>query len=352
MKKISLEKTLGIALAVAALPLATPLFGCDLQLTAAGTTIAVTRRASPGVNYMRDPAIAEAAIPSSLQQFEGLLYLLPDDGALAATAARAYASYGYGFVEDRLEIAEQNDASEEELDELRWRTSAAYVRAREIAIGWLDRRHPEGGGLLALQREGLDAFTRHVQRFEGEEEGEAVFWAAYSWARYISLHRDDMSAIADLPFVTALAERAYEIDPAYFDYAPVALRAGLMAAAPPNLGGRPADAKVEIDRAIELTGRRNLLFLVTEAQLCAIPLQDRALFQSLLEEAIRFDVDSYPEQRLPNTLAQRRAQRYLDRIDDFFAPEDDGSFDDAEDDASSEGDPGADADEGEAPASS
>ncbi len=343
MKKIPLEKTLGIALALAAIPMAMPLFGCDLQLMAAGTTIAVTRRASPGVNYMRDPAIAEAAIPASLQQFEGLLYLMPDDGALAATAARAYASYGYGFIEDRLEAAEANDASEEELDVLHWRTSTAYVRAREIAIGWLDRRHPEGGGLLALQREGLDAFTAHVQRFEGREQGEVLFWAAYSWARYISLHRDDMSAIADLPFVTALAQRAYDIDASYFDYAPVALRAGLMAAAPPGLGGRPADAKVEIDRAIELTHRRNLLFLVTEAQLCAIPLQDRALFRSLLEEALRFDVDSYPEQRLPNTLAQRRAQRYLDRIDDFFAPEDDASTDEgassAEDSGEASGEP-------------
>jgi predicted anti-sigma-YlaC factor YlaD len=133
-----------------------------------------------------------------------------------------------------------------------------------------------------------------------------------------------MNAIADVAYVSVIAERVYAITPTYFDHAPVALRAGLMAAAPPALGGRPADAKVELDRAIELTGRRSLLFLVTEARLIAIPLQDRALYQSLLQEVIAFDVDSYPEQRLPNLLAQRRARRYLEEIDNFFDPAPEG----------------------------
>lgn len=320
MSKIHLQKLLGIALAVAAIPASAPLFGCDLQLTAASTTVAVTRRASPGVNYMRDPDTAEEAIPAALQQMEGLMYLLPDDGTLMASASRTYGSFGYGFLEDRMEQAEFDGADEEVIEHWRTRSSLAYERGREIAIGWLDRRHPEGGGILAMQAQGLEAFTAHIARFSSEEEATILFWAAYNWARYISLHRDDMNAIADVAFVSAIADRVYAIAPSYFDHAPVALRAGLMAAAPPALGGRPADAKVELDRAIELTGRRNLLFLVTEARLIAIPLQDRALYQSLLEEVVNFDVNSYPEQRLPNTLAQRRARRYLQEIDNFFDP--------------------------------
>ncbi len=314
------KKILGIVLAVASIPAALPLFGCDLQLVAAGTTVNVTRRASPGVNWMRDPDTAEEAIPSALQQMEGLLYLLPDDPTLNASAARTYSSFGYGFLEDRMEAAEFEGADEEVIEHWRGRSSLAYVRAREIAIAWLDRRHPEGGGMLAVQRTGLENFTAHIARFSSEEEAVILFWAAYGWARYISLHRDDMSAIADVAYVSVIAERVYAIHPTYFDHAPVALRAGLMAAAPPALGGRPAEARVEIDRAIGLTQRRNLLFLVTEARLVAIPLQERALYQSLLEEVIAFDVDAFPEQRLPNLLAQRRARRYLAEIDNFFDP--------------------------------
>ena len=41
----------------------------------------------------------------------------------------------------------------------------------------------------------------------------------------------------------------------------------------------------------------------------------------LVEEIIAFDVDSVPDQRLANTIAQRRARRWLGRIDEFFEPE-------------------------------
>lgn len=323
-------KLVGVSTALISVPVTSLLWACDLQLTAASTTVAVTRRASPGVNYMRDPDTAEAAIPAALQQMEGLLYLLPDDATLAASAARTYSSYGYGFLEDHMEEAEFRGADEEEIERWRTRASLAYQRAREIAIGWLDRRRPEGGGLLAVQRQGLEAFTRHVARFESEEESIVLFWAAYAWARYIGLHRDDMNAIADVAYVSAMADRVHALNPTYFDHAPVALRAGLMAAAPPALGGRPAEARVEIDRAIELTGRQNLLFLVTEARLIAIPLQDRELYRSLLQEVIDFDVDSYPAQRLPNLLAQRRARRYLAEIDNFFDPPTGGGESDAD----------------------
>lgn len=320
LRSLTSARCLGLALAALALPASAPLLGCDTGVFAANTTIGVMRRASPGVQRMRDPEILEAAFPGSIQQMEGLLELKPDDAVLRGMLARSYASYGYGFIEDDYERAQRSDdATEEEIEHLRERASLAYLRGREIAMGGLDMARPEGGGLFAIQREGLDAFNRHLARFDDREShAPLLFWTAYNWVRWISLHRDDMGAIADLPYVTALAERVYQLDPTYMDHAPVALRAGLMAAAPPALGGRPADAKVELDRAIELTGRRNLMYLVTEAQLVAVPLQDRALFQSLLQEVIDFDVDSYPDQRIPNLLAQRRARRYLDQIDDLI----------------------------------
>lgn len=317
-------RTLGLAFAVAAIPASAPLFGCDAGVFAANTTIGVMNRASPGVQRMRDPEIVESGFPATIQQMEGLLEIKPDDHLLRAMMGRSYGSFGYGFIENRYEEAQlSDDATEEEIEHLRDRASRAYVRGREIAIQGLDIIRPEGGGLLAIQAQGYEPFVTHISGFsDATRDGPLLFWAAYNWVRYINLHRDDMGAIADLPYVTALAERAHEIYPEFMDYAPVALRAGLMAAAPPALGGRPADAKIELDRAIELTQRRNLTYLLTEAQLVAVPLQDRALYQSLLDEILRFDIDSHPDQRIPNLLAQRRARRYLDQIDNLFAPVD------------------------------
>ena len=324
MRKQNLHQILGIALALAAVPASAPLFGCDSQVFAANSTVGVMRRASPGVQHIRDPEIAEAAIPAAIQQSEGLLMLSGDSLELRSSLSRTYGSFGYGFMEEHMEQAEFDGADEAVIEHWRTRASLAYERGRAVAIEAMDNERPNGGGLLAVQRQGLEAFTAHVRTFDRVEHAPILFWAAYNWIRYIGVHRDDMNAIADVPYVIALADRVLELDAAYFDHGPVALRAGLRAAVPPNLGGRPDEAKVAMDQAIELTHRRNLLLLVTEARLCAIPLQDRALYQSLLEEVIAFDLDSYPEQYLANRLAQGRARRYLAEIDNFFEPAADG----------------------------
>ncbi len=302
---------------------------CDVAAFAANSTIQVIRRASPSIQRYRDPAFAEEAIPGSIGTMEGLLEIQTGDPTLRMMIARSYSSYAFGFLEDHMEDAEFRSADEAEIEGWRFRASAAYLRAREVALGGLDLWVPLEGGLEGARQRGLDAFVAHLARFtDRETQAPLLFWTAYSWARWIGLHRDDVDALADLPLVNAIVDRVNAIDATYMDHAPLALRAGLIGSAPEQLGGRPRDAKELFDRAIQLSGRRNMMYLVIEARICAIALQDRALYQSLLEEVNQFDVDSVPDSRLQNTLAQRRARRYLQEIDNFFEPE--GTSADAE----------------------
>lgn len=333
-------RALGVALAIAALPASLPLFGCDTGAFAAASTIGVMRRAAPASGRLRDPDFVETGIPAALMQMEGIAELQPNDNTLRTMMARTYVSYGFGFLEDHLEIAE-HDGTEEEVEHWRQRASLAYLRAREVAIAGLDSRHPEGGGLIAQEHQGFDAFQEHLLRYtDAENDAPLLLFATYAWARYIGLHRDDMNAIADLAFVQAMSERLLAINETYFDYAPVALHGGLIGSRPAALGGQPDQARVEIERAIELTHRQNMMYLVTEAQIVAVALQDRALYRSLLEEVIHYDVDTNPDSRLQNILAQRRAHRWLARIDEFFDPDpneaasaDEDADDDGDDDA-------------------
>ena len=335
----ALPKTLGIALALAAIPLSLPLFACDTAVLGANTTISVMRRASPALGRLRDPYLSEASLPGTLGQMEGVLALVPDNMDLRTLMGRAYVSYGFGFMEDHLEIAE-HDGTEEEVEHWRERASLAYLRAREVTIQGLDMRHPEDGGLMAVEHQGMEAFQEHLLRYtDPNVDAPLLLFATYSWARWIGLHRDDMNAIADLAFVQAMSERVLALNETYFDYAPIALHGGLIGSRPAALGGDPNTARTEIERAIELTHRQNMMFLVTEAQIVAVALQDRALFRSLLEEVEHFDVDSNPDGRLQNIIAQRRARRWLSRIDELFEPDpneaaasddEDGDEDDAE----------------------
>ena len=49
-----------------------------------------------------------------------------------------------------------------------------------------------------------------------------------------------------------------------------------------------------------------------------VQVQDRELFESTLREIIDAPPDLYPEQRMANEIAKRRARRLLGRIDDLF----------------------------------
>lgn len=341
------QRLLGILLAALALPGSLMLFACDTAVLGANTTISVMRRASPALGRVRDPELIEESMPASLAQMEGLLELIPDNVPLRTLMGRAYVSFGFGFMEDHLEVAE-HDGTEEEVEHWRERASLAYLRAREVTIAGLDMRHPEDGGLIAAEHQGFDAFQEHLLRFtDPENDAPLLMFATYAWARYIGLHRDDMNAIADLAFVQAMSERLLAINETYFDYAPIALHGGLVGSRPAALGGQPEQARTEIERAIELTHRQNLMFLVTEAQIVAVALQDRALFRTLLEEVVHFDVDTVPDSRTQNILAQRRARRWLSRIDELFDPDpnepaassdedDEDDYEEDEDDGGSE----------------
>ena len=57
---------------------------------------------------------------------------------------------------------------------------------------------------------------------------------------------------------------------------------------------------------------------VSLAESVALEKQDRAEFESLLKKALAIDADAWPEIRLANLIAQRRARWLLERMDELF----------------------------------
>ncbi len=309
-----MNRILGMTLAVAVLALA----GCDMAAFAAGSTIKVFVRAAPAIQRYHDPELAEGAMPGSISQLEGVMSIKPEDADLRALLGRSYGSYGYAFLEDHMEAAAVLD-DQAQVEHFRSRASMAYARGKEVSMEMMTIWNDEDGGAQGAYSRGIDSWKRYLATFDDADQAPILFWCAYNWARYIGVNRNQMNAVADLEFVRELSNRILQLDRSYYNYAPIALHAGLLATIPAAVGGQPEVAKTEFEEAIRLTQRKNLLFLVTEAQLVAVALQDRALYRALLQEVIDAgDID--PDGRLPNILAQRRAARYLGRIDEFFEP--------------------------------
>ena len=84
-------------------------------------------------------------------------------------------------------------------------------------------------------------------------------------------------------------------------------------------GGSLEAAKKHFERSRQLAAGQRLSPLVVYAESVLTAEHDRQGFEALLNEALRFDVETgAADQRLPNVLAQRRAKWLLGRVEELF----------------------------------
>ncbi len=297
----------GAATGLLALCVSFGILGCDITRITANGTGNLFRRAAPAFEQHWDYELAGAAMPSSIIQMEGLLRIVPENKKLLLNAIRLYTGYAYGWIEDGAEELAAEGRHLEAEEQLR-RARYMYQRARDLAVHLINLDHE---GFQAHVEEGLEPFQQWLQDEFDEDDVSSLLFAGYAWGSFISANKSDMEAVADLPFAQALVERAVELDPAYFNHAGLTFLAVINTLAP---GADMDAARPYWDRAIEATERRNLLLLVNMAKAYAVKLQDRELFISLLREVLEAG-DVFPEQRLQNMIARRRAARYLRQLD-------------------------------------
>ena len=70
--------------------------------------------------------------------------------------------------------------------------------------------------------------------------------------------------------------------------------------------------------SVAATNGKFLLIKVMMARSYAVTTQDRPLFEATLKAVLAAPSDLYPEQRLANEIAKRRAKRYLDHAEEYF----------------------------------
>lgn len=298
------------ALAVLALPLG--LSGCNLARVAARSSAAVSAVAGPAMEQYFDLDIAGAAMPSTIVQLEGMIRADPRNRQLLLSLTRTYVGYAYSFVEDRVEQLELEQHDYRAGAEQRARAHRMYLRAKDL--GWYRMSLTAEGGDAAIAA-GEQAFGRFLARnFTERDDAAGLFWAGTAWASAIGTSEEGLADSADLPYVRALVERAVALDPGYQNGAGIAFLGALEAQVP---DGDVDRSRVYFERAMQLTDRHALAVLVNMANTYAVQTQDRALYESLLNEVLAAE-DVLPQARLANLVARRRAVRYLAQTDSRF----------------------------------
>jgi predicted anti-sigma-YlaC factor YlaD len=256
-----------------------------------------------------DPELVGEALPFALKSMEAILQATPRHRNLLIATCAGFVQYGHAFVLQPAEMLENEDL--QAARKIRERAKHLFLRARQYGIQTLDLDHPGFAEKIfsdpAAAVEGM-----------GKKDVAALYWTGVAWGSAISAAKTDMSLIGDLPIVTAIMEKALKLNPTWHNGAIHEFFVVYDSARSEAAGGGIANVEYHFSRAMALNQGRSISPLVLLAQSVCIKQQNRQRFESLLNQSLAFDVNQYPEYRLVNIMAQRKARYLLDNVDAFF----------------------------------
>ena len=279
--------------------------GCIKSALTSGQ-IAGTREASSAFDTIGDYELARSAAQGGLVQFEGMHTLAPDNADALFMLTKGWTGYGYGFVEDELEAAE--DAGDEDLAEYqRKRARMAYDRAVFYGLELLGQTDH---GFEAAKKNQPSLAKWLSDNFTSTDDAVNLFWTGYAWLARVNLMKSDDTEggafVAELFVGVTMIERAVQLDPTAEHYSGVIV----LAAYHTRPMGEMDQAKQMLDSVLAQTQGKNLMVQLNYATRYACMKADGALYQDMLNKVLAAP-DPDPHQRLGNAIAKRRAKRWL-----------------------------------------
>ena len=275
--------------------------GCSsfVDRQAASSTYRILLASMEVARRQPDLELARDAIPGGLMQLEAFALAYPDHRGFRELHTETFCQYVVGFVFDDWEDAKLGGRVAEverlvsRIGPLLDRCIAANLE--RLPPGWRTARERGPDAVIAM----LPTLTR--------AQVSASLWIAT--ASSVKLAMDPLRHLAELPEIEATLTRCSELAPGSHDADAELLLATLVAARSRVFGGD--DGSAQFARARKLAGEGALIVDVMFARGAAVARKDRALFTETLERVVAVELARWPERRLRNELAVRKAQRYL-----------------------------------------
>jgi hypothetical protein len=289
---------------------------CDLQKFTVNTTAPVLLSAQASLEQESDFDTAHDAIAGVLKTVEGFWVVNPDRQDLLQILTEGYCQYGAAFIEDDLDAAVL-DHKLAEVTRLSEHATKAYTRCLNYALLELGPRWQKEIGGTTDVTNALIASATHDQRTP-------LMWAAVAIGS-IALHNlTRPEALALPPTVKLMLDKVVELDKAappddeLLRAMPHFVLGALYSAQGAATGGSPTDAVKEFQTALDVTHNKMLLAHVFWGRFVGKSTNDRKLFHDQMVLVLTTDPAIWPEQRLANEVARRRARRYLSHEKDLF----------------------------------
>jgi hypothetical protein len=249
-----------------------------------------------GILNQDDPATVAEGLPAYLLLLDGLLEGDPRNAGTLRAAARLYGAYAGNFVSEPERAARLS------------RRAFDYAQ-RAACIDQVE--------LCAALKSPYDAWEAAVNAQQGEQAAARLYALGSAWSGYIQTHSDDYAAIAAIPRVSLLLERAVALEPSLDQGMPHVYLGVLNSLRPAAVGGQPEQGRAAFERAIELSQGRNLMARTLLARHYARLVFDQELHDAQLNQVLEADPRA-PGLTLMNTLAQAQARALLDDSKNYF----------------------------------
>jgi len=266
------------AASAAALILAILLSACSPKQMALNRMASALAEASSVYDNDNDPEFVRLAAPSTLKTIEMLLSQAPKHPTLLLTACSGFTQYSYAFLHVEAEVRAADPAAAKDL---KARAGKMYERARGYCLRGLEVAHP-GLNAAALAADPVAAL-------KGTVAGDVpcLYWTAAAWGAELSLAPNQFARIAELAVVRALLTRARALNDTW-DHGAIYEAMIAFDGLPPLLGGSPAAAKADFDKAMALTDGKSVFAHVALAAAIADPVEKKRL----LEQSLAIDVNT------------------------------------------------------------
>lgn len=286
------------------------LAGCSsfIDDKAASSTLRILSKSTEAAQRQRDPDLAREAMPGGILQLEAFALAYPDRREFRVMHADAVCQYAVAFVFDDWEAAAFANRTED-VDRLGDRLtdllgSCVDAQLALLPAAWRTAYDKGPAALGPL----LPAMTR--------EQVPHVLWLGTTGAVRIAIA--PLQHLSTVPAITAVLTRCAATSPGLRD-AEAEILLGTLDAALASVFKDKPDGSAHFERARKLAGEGVLAVDVMYARGVAVAHKDRALFTQTLERVLATDLDKWPDRRLTNALARKKAKRYLAAIDTLIA---------------------------------
>jgi len=287
--------------------MATTLSGCVKQKAVNILADQLSSSTSSSFSSDEDLQLIGEAVPFALKLMESIASATPEHVEIHQALASGFTQYSMVYV---LHPAETN--KDENLGEYRAaqaRAAKLFIRARDYGLRTLDIRHPGFSGQLRNSTAAaLDTLTA--------EDVPLLYWTATPWLGAISVSKEDMSRIGEVPIAVGMLDRALQLDSGWDQGA---IHDMLIAIEPlrPEPGWEER-SRQHFKQAVALSNGQRLSPYISLATTVSVANQNRAEFEALLQEALSIPLENSPNELTANTFYRERAEWLLSQIDDLF----------------------------------